>query len=112
MRQTEMDQKLKERPQKKVARVQTDNPTPISLNGFTLQNIWIVKGLSCLSVSDILIWWQLQIYCNTDGYSNYLLAREANIGEATRSPTIKADDKTPSSKLFKLKSPLHTKRKI
>jgi hypothetical protein len=39
MRQTEMDQKLKEKPQKKVARVHIDNPTPISLNGFTLQNI-------------------------------------------------------------------------
>jgi len=37
MRLTEMDQKLKEKPQQKVARVQTDNPTPISLNGFTLQ---------------------------------------------------------------------------
>jgi len=42
MRQTEMDQKLKEKPQHKVARVQTDNPTPISLNGFTLQNIRII----------------------------------------------------------------------
>jgi len=42
----------------------------------------------------------------------YLFAREANIGEATRSPTIKAEDKTPSSKLFKLKSPLHKRRKI
>jgi len=49
---------------------------------------------------------------NTNGYSNYLLARDANIGEATRSPTIKADDKTPSSKLFNLKSPLHTSRQI
>jgi len=39
MRQTEMDQKLKEKPQKRVAIVQTDNPTPISLNGLTLQNI-------------------------------------------------------------------------
>jgi hypothetical protein len=34
-----MDQKLKEKPQNKVAIVQFDNPTPISLNGFTLQNI-------------------------------------------------------------------------
>jgi hypothetical protein len=34
-----MDQKLKEKPQNKVAIVQCDNPTPISLNGFTLQNI-------------------------------------------------------------------------
>ena len=42
MRQTAMDQKLKEKPQHKVARVQTDNPTPISLNGFTLQNIRII----------------------------------------------------------------------
>jgi hypothetical protein len=32
-----MDQKLKEKPQNKVARVQIDDPTPISLNGFTLQ---------------------------------------------------------------------------
>ena len=42
MRQIEMDQKLKENPQHRVARVQTDNPTPISLNGFTLQNIRVV----------------------------------------------------------------------
>jgi hypothetical protein len=41
-----------------------------------------------------------QIDCNTNGYSSYLLA-EANIGEATRNPTIKTDDKIPSSKLFK-----------
>jgi hypothetical protein len=32
MRQTEMDQKLKEKPQNKVAIVQSDNPTPISLH--------------------------------------------------------------------------------
>jgi len=38
--------------------------------------------------------------------SPHLLAKEANIGEATRSPTMKADDRTPSSKLLKLKSPL------
>jgi hypothetical protein len=76
MQQTEMDQKLKEKPQNKFARVQTDDPTLISLNGFTL------------------------------------LAREANIGQATRSLTIKADDKIPSSKLFKLKSPLHTRSQI
>jgi hypothetical protein len=37
MQQTEMDQKLKEKPQNKFARVQTDDPTLISLNGFTLQ---------------------------------------------------------------------------
>jgi hypothetical protein len=42
MRQNVMDQKSKERPQHKVARVQTDNPTPISLKGFTLQNIGIM----------------------------------------------------------------------
>jgi len=42
--------------------------------------------------------------------NHYLFAREANIGEATRSPTIKADDRTPSSKLFKLKSPLYGSR--
>jgi hypothetical protein len=64
-----MDQKSNERPQPITARVQIDNPTPISLNGLTL------------------------------------LAKEANIGEATRSPTMKADDRTPSSKLLKLKSP-------
>jgi hypothetical protein len=34
------------------------------------------------------------------------LAREAKIGEAIKSPTINADDKTPSWKLFKLNSPL------
>jgi len=45
MRQTEIDQKLKEKPQHRVARVQTDNPIPISLNGFTLQNIIAVLGL-------------------------------------------------------------------
>jgi hypothetical protein len=48
----------------------------------------------------------------TNGYSNYLLARDANIGQATRSPTRKADDKIPSSKLFKLKSPLHIRRQM
>lgn len=47
-----------------------------------------------------------------DKYSRYnikdvhLFAKEANIGEATRSPTINAEDRTPSSKLFKSKSPL------
>jgi len=45
MRQSEMDQKLKEKPQHRVASVQTDNPIPISLNGFTLQNIIVVLGL-------------------------------------------------------------------
>jgi hypothetical protein len=35
----------------------------------------------------------------------WLFAKEANIGEAIRSPTINADDKTPSWKLFKLKAP-------
>ena len=33
-----IDQKLNETPQPAVAKVQTDNPTPMSLNGFTLQN--------------------------------------------------------------------------
>lgn len=41
---------------------------------------------------------------NTYGY--YLFVRAANIGEDTRSPTINADDKTPSSKLLNLKFPL------
>lgn len=36
----------------------------------------------------------------------HLFAKDANIGEATRSPTINAEDRTPSWKLFKLKSPL------
>lgn len=36
----------------------------------------------------------------------HLFAKDANIGEATRSPTMNADDKTPSWKLLKLKSPL------
>ncbi|CBI35763.3 unnamed protein product, partial [Vitis vinifera] len=33
MRQIVMDQKLNEKPQPTAATVQTDNPTPISLNG-------------------------------------------------------------------------------
>lgn len=45
MRQSEIDQKFKEKPQNRVASVQTDNPIPISLNGFTLQNIIVVLGL-------------------------------------------------------------------
>lgn len=40
----------------------------------------------------------------------YLLASEANIGDATKSPTIKAEDRIPSSKLFKLNSPLQIKQ--
>jgi hypothetical protein len=44
--------------------------------------------------------------------SQYLFDRDANIGEAIRSPTIKADDRTPSSKLFNLKSPLHKSTKL
>lgn len=35
---------------------------------------------------------------------------DANIGDATRSPTIKAEDKIPSSKLLKLNSPLQHKQ--
>lgn len=42
---------------------------------------------------------------------NYLFANDANIGEATSSPTMKADDRKPSSKLFKLNSPLQVKMK-
>lgn len=38
--------------------------------------------------------------------SVHLFAKEANIGEATSSPTMKADERTPSWKLFKLNSPL------
>jgi hypothetical protein len=41
MRQITIDQKLNEKPQPVTARVQTDNPTPMSLNGFTLQNMII-----------------------------------------------------------------------
>lgn len=37
MRHTAIDQKLTEKPQPTTATVQTDNPTPISLNGFALQ---------------------------------------------------------------------------
>lgn len=55
---------------------------------------------------------RFQTDCNTNGYPNYLLARDTNIGEAMRSPTIKSDDKTPSSKLFNLKSHLQTTRQI
>ena len=40
MRQIVMDQKLNEKPQPVVAKVHTDNPTPISLNGLTLQNFY------------------------------------------------------------------------
>lgn len=36
----------------------------------------------------------------------YLFAKDANIGEDKRSPTINADDRRPSLKLFKSKSPL------
>ena len=36
MRKTVMDQKSIEKPQPTTAKVQTDNPTPISLNGLTL----------------------------------------------------------------------------
>lgn len=44
MRQIVMDQKSNERPQPTTAKVQTDNPTPISLNGFTLQkNLFLSK---------------------------------------------------------------------
>lgn len=41
MRQIVMDQKLNEEPQPITATVHTDNPTPISLNGLTLQNLII-----------------------------------------------------------------------
>lgn len=37
MRQIVMDQKSNEKPQPTTAKVQTESPTPISLNGFTLQ---------------------------------------------------------------------------
>jgi hypothetical protein len=50
----------------------------------------------------------LATHAKQDGY--YLFANDANMGEATRSPTIKADDRTPSSKLLKWNSPLHTIR--
>lgn len=56
--------------------------------------------------------WKLQLTTPRTGKDNelqegaYLLASDANIGEATRRPTINADDRTPSWKLFKLKSPL------
>lgn len=43
MRQMVMDQKLNEIPQPTTANVQTDNPTPMSLNGFTLQNLIVHK---------------------------------------------------------------------
>lgn len=106
-----MDQKSKERPQHKVARVQTDNPTPISLKEFTLQNIGNMRYLDfilkqCASLIKVAI---LGI-CNVTASNtnrHYLFVRDANIGEARRSPTIKADDRIPSSKLFKSKSPLH-----
>jgi hypothetical protein len=34
-----------------------------------------------------------------------ILARDANIGDATNNPTMNAEDSTPSSKLLRLKSP-------
>lgn len=37
IRQNVMDQKSKDKPQPTTARVQMDNPIPISLNGLTLQ---------------------------------------------------------------------------
>lgn len=42
----------------------------------------------------------------------YLFANVANTGEEMRSPTMNADDRTPSSKLLKSKSPLHVKRNL
>ena len=39
IRHTTIDQKLNEKPQPITAKVQTDNPTPMSRNGFTLQNL-------------------------------------------------------------------------
>lgn len=39
MRHTAIDQKLNEKPQPTTAKVQTDSPIPISLNGFALQNL-------------------------------------------------------------------------
>lgn len=39
MRQIVMDQKLNEKPQPITAKLQTESPTAISLNGFTLQNL-------------------------------------------------------------------------
>lgn len=53
--------------------------------------------------------WKLQLTTSQDNELQegaYLLASDANIGEAARRPTINADDRTPSWKLFKLKSPL------
>lgn len=41
MRQIVMDQKSNENPQPITAIVQIDNPTPISLNGLTLQQITV-----------------------------------------------------------------------
>lgn len=43
MRQMAMDQKSNEKPQPAVAKVQTVKPTPISLNGLTLQNFTGIK---------------------------------------------------------------------
>jgi len=103
IRHIAIDQKSNELPHPAIAKVQTDNPTPISRNGLWLQTWKCIRWPS-----------------NERGSTNcersrkklpqheaiHLLAREANIGEAIRSPTINADDRTPSWKLFKLKSPL------
>lgn len=39
MRQTTIDQKLNEKPHPITDKVQIDNPTPMSRNGFILQNL-------------------------------------------------------------------------
>lgn len=38
----------------------------------------------------------LQVQCKEPSKEIYLFAKEANIGDATRSPTMNADDKRPS----------------
>lgn len=68
-----------------------------------------VVNFNCLKLHDIDAYDHDTWNNNQLIETHYLFASDANIGEARRSPTMKADDKTPSSKLFKLKSPLYTR---
>lgn len=116
MRHIAMDQKLNEIPHPAVANVQTDNPTPISLKGLWLQGAmnYVIGKLSQLKSIERFMkpyWkestrWECGQHTREITLRFYLFARDANIGEAIRSPTINADDSMPSWKLFKLKSPL------
>jgi hypothetical protein len=51
----------------------------------------------------------ITIYWTGNKQRTNILARDANIGDATNNPTINAEDNMPSSKLLRLKSPLEAK---